>query len=151
MARVSTYLNFPGTTEQAFLFYKSIFGGEFIGRVARFKDAPADPNCPLSEAELNKVLHIEIAILGGHILMGTDAPDTIGMNGGARPKSYLNLEPDSKEEADRLFHALALNATIEMPIQAMFWGAYYGCLIDQFGVGWMVNYAPINANSNATQ
>lgn len=142
MPRVSTYLNFPGNTEEAFNFYKSVFKTEFAGPIARFDSAPPNPDCPpMSDADKNLVLHIELPILGGHMLMGTDAPDSMGFNCRPGTNVHINLEPDTREEADRLFSALAVGGKIEMPIQDMFWGAYFGSCTDKFGVQWMINCA----------
>lgn len=142
MARVSTYLNFTNETEAAFTFYKSVFGGEFNGPIHRFSDAPTDPSRPaLSASEQNLVLHIELPILGGHVLMGTDAPESMGFKLNPGNHVYINLEPDTRAEADRLFNALAVGGQINMPIQDMFWGAYFGSLTDRFGIQWMVNCA----------
>lgn len=140
MARVSTYLNFPRSTEEAFLFYKSIFGAEFSGPIARFKDAPAQPGQPpLAEADQNLVMHIELPILGGHVLMGTDAPESMGFTVSCGNNMNINLELDSRADTDRLFNALAAGGIIEMPLQDMFWGAYFGNLVDRFGIRWMFN------------
>ena len=141
MARVSTYVNFPGSTEEAFNFYKSVFKAEFVNGIQRFGDMPADPNqAPMSESVKKMVLHVELPILGGHILMGTDAPKEMGFNVVQGNNMYINLESDSKEEATRLFNELSAGGKIEMPIQDMFWGAYFGSLTDKFGINWMVNY-----------
>ena len=137
MARVNTYLNFAGHTEKAFEFYRSVFGGEFIGGINRFKDAPSDPNQPMPPGIENMVMHVALETLGGHQLMGTDAPKEMGFSVTEGNNVYISLEPDSKAEADRLFNALAVNG---MPIQDMFWGAYFGSLTDQWGVHWMVNF-----------
>lgn len=140
MARVSTYLNFPGTTEQAFLFYRGVFGGEFSGPINRFSEVPADPGQPpLSEADKKLVVHIELPILAGHVLMGTDAPESMGFTVHHGNSVHINLEPDTRAETDRLFNALAVNGTIDMPLQVMFWGDYFGSLTDQFGIRWMFN------------
>lgn len=140
MARVSTYLNFPGNTEEAFYFYKSVFGGEFIGPVMRFRDVPPQPDQPpMAESDLNLIMHIELAILGGHVLMATDAPASMGFMVDFGNNMSINLEPDSRAETERLFHRLAENGEIEMPLADMFWGAYFACLRDQFGVRWMFN------------
>lgn len=140
-ARVSTYLNFPGNTEEAFRFYKSVFNTDFINGIQRFGDIPPDPNQPpFAEAVKKMVLHIELPILGGHILMGTDAPKEFGMTVNYGNNMYINLEPESREEAKRLFDELSAGGKIEMPIQDMFWGAYYGSCTDKFGVNWMINY-----------
>ena len=140
MARVSTYLNFPRCTEQAFVFYRSVFGGEFNGPVHRFADAPAAPgHPPMAEADKALVMHVELPILGGHVLMGTDAPGSMGFTLVQGSNVHINLEPDTRAEAERLFNGLALNGKIDMPLQDMFWGAYFGSLTDPFGVHWMVN------------
>jgi len=140
MGRVSTYLNFPGTTEQAFAFYRSVFGGDFNGPVHRFGQAPAAPGQPaLSEADKNLVMHIELPILGGHLLMGTDAPESMGFTVVRGNGVHINLEPDTRAETDRLFTALSAAAKVDMALQDMFWGAYFGSLTDQFGIRWMFN------------
>jgi PhnB protein len=142
MARTSTYLNFNGKTERAFEFYRAIFGGEFIGPVHRFKDVPATPGQPPMPAEAaDMVMHIELALLGGHVLMGTDAPESMGFAVTPGNNMHINLEPDSRAEADRLFSALAVGGLVEMPLQDMFWGAYFGSLTDNYGIRWMVNCA----------
>lgn len=140
MARTSTYLNFPNHTEEAFNFYKSVFGGEFNGGINRFKDIPADDNAPAMNDELkNMVMHVELPITGGHMLMGTDAPEQMGFKVNFGNNMYLNLEPDTREETKRLFDALSEGGKVEMELQDMFWGAYYGSCTDKFGVQWMFN------------
>ena len=140
MARVTTYLNFPRSTEEAFLFYKSVFGTEFSAPIARFKDIPANPDHPpLAEADKNLVMHISLPILAGHVLMGTDAPDTMGFTLSQGNNISINLEPDTRAETERLFNALAVGGKAEMPLQDMFWGAYFGNLVDRFGTRWMFN------------
>ena len=141
MARVSTYLNFPHNTEEAFNFYKSVFGGEFSGGgIARFSDIPSSPDMPpLPEEDKNLVMHIELPILGGHVLMGTDAPESMGFQVNFGNNVHINLEPDTREETKRLFTALSGGGKITMELQDMFWGAYYGSCTDKFGVQWMFN------------
>ena len=140
MPSVSTYLNFKNQTEEAFNFYKTVFGGEFIGGIHRFSDIPpSEGQPPIPEADKHLVMHVELAILGGHKLMGTDAPESMGFNIVSGNNVYINLEPDTKTEADRLFKAFSTNGTIQMPMQDMFWGAYYGCCTDRFGIQWMIN------------
>lgn len=143
MARVSTYLNFNGQTEAAFEFYRSVFGGEFQAPgIQRFKDMPASPGQPPMPAEVaNMVLHVELSILGGHVLMGTEAPEAMGFHLTQGNNVHINLEPDTRLEAEHLFHALSAGGTVEMPLQDMFWGAYFGSFKDKFGVQWMVNCA----------
>jgi PhnB protein len=142
MPRVSTYLNFPGTTEAAFTFYRSVFGGEFNGPVHRFGDMPPQPgHPPMGEAEKQMVMHVELPILGGHVIMGTDAPESMGFTCKPGNNLHLNLEPDTRAEADRLFNALSAGGKVETPMQDMFWGAYFGSCTDRFGINWMVNCA----------
>jgi PhnB protein len=141
MARTSTYLNFPGNTEEAFNFYKSVFGGEFGNNgIARFADIPPmEGMSPMDEADKNLVMHIELTITGGHVLMATDAPASMGFTVNFGNNVYINLEPDTKEETKRLFDALSAGGKVTQDLQDMFWGAYYGSCTDQFGVNWMVN------------
>lgn len=142
MARVSTYLNFPRSTEAAFLFYKSVFGTEFSGPVGRWRDMPPDPDRPpVPEADLDLVMHVELPILAGHVLMGTDAPESAGFTVTPGNNVYITLEPDTRAETDRLFQGLAEGGQVEMPLQEMFWGGYFGSLADRFGVRWMFNCA----------
>jgi PhnB protein len=142
MARVSTYLNFPRSTEEAFTFYKSIFGGEFGGNgITRFGDLPPSNDMPpLPEHDKDLVMHIELTVTGGHVLMGTDAPESMGFTVTTGNNVHLNLEPDTKEETIRLFYALSAGGTITMELQDTFWGAYYGSCIDRFGIQWMFNF-----------
>jgi PhnB protein len=141
MPRVSTYLNFPRATEEAFVFYKKVFGTEFAGPVMRFGDMPANPDHPLAEADRNLVMHVELPILGGHVLMGTDAPESMGFALVPGNNVFINLEPDGRAETDRLFQALSAGGKIAMPLQQMFWGGYFGSLVDRFGIHWMFNCA----------
>ena len=142
MARVSTYLNFPRTTEAAFEFYRSVFQTEYLGPVARFREMHTDPGqAPLRAEDGNLVMHIELPILGGHVLMGTDAAESMGFSVTPGNNVYINLEPDTRPDTDRLFAALAAGGTVEMPLQEMFWGGYFGSLTDRFGIRWMVNCA----------
>jgi len=140
MARVSTYLNFARSTEEAFEFYREVFGTDYNAPIARFRDIPPQPGQPLmSEADGNLVMHVELPILGGHVLMGTDAPESMGFAVSGGNNMYINLEPDDRGETDRLFNALAAGGKVEMPLQEMFWGGYFGSLVDRFGVQWMFN------------
>ena len=141
MARVSTYLNFPRNTQEAFNFCKSIFGGEFSGGgVAHFSDIPlVDGTPPIADEDKNLIMHIELPILGGHVLMGTDAPESMGFNVNFGNNSHINLEPDSRSETKKLFDALSVGGSVTMELQDMFWGAYYGSCTDRFGVQWMFN------------
>lgn len=142
MARVSTYLNFPRNTEQAFLFYKSVFGTEFFGNIMRHSDIQTPPGTPpLPDEDRNLIIHIELPILGGHVLMGTDAPESMGFTVTMGNNLFINLEPDTRAETDKLFAALAEGGSVGMALQEMFWGGYFGSLTDKFGVQWMFNCA----------
>lgn len=141
MARVSTYLNFVNQTEAAFTFYKSVFGTEFEGDgITRMGQVPPQPGQPeLSEADKNLVMHVSLPILGGHQLMGTDAPESMGFKVIFGNNMYINLEPDTRSEVDRLFKLLSEEGKVEMEPQVMFWGDYFASCQDKFGVGWMFN------------
>jgi PhnB protein len=140
MAKVSVYLNFNRTTEEAFVFYKTVFGTEFIGEVARMGDVPTmEGQPPIADADKNLVMHVALPLLGDFVLMGTDAPESMGFEVNYGNNVYINLEPDTREEADRLYRALSEGGKAEMPMQDMFWGAYYGSCTDKFGIQWMVN------------
>ncbi|GAA5163173.1 VOC family protein [Viridibacterium curvum] len=139
MVKMNTYLNFPGTAEEAFNFYKSIFGGEF-GMLSRYKDGPPMEGAgPLSPELGEKILHVSLPI-GDNMLMASDAvppmcpPVTMGTN------VSISLHPDSEAEGKRLFDALSAGGEIQCPYQPMFWGAVYGMCTDKFGIQWMVNY-----------
>lgn len=143
MARVSTYLNFDGNAEEAFDTYKKVFGTEYLSPVSRFKDVPQDPNSPeLSDVEKEMVMHAELPILAGHVIMATDIIESMGQTLKIGNNTTINLEPDTVEEAQRIFDALSEGATDVMPLTKMFWGATWGVLLDRFGVRWMFNVAP---------
>lgn len=141
MARVSTYLNFERNTEKAFNFYKSIFGGEFSADgISRFGDVPPTEGAPeLSDEDKKLVMHVELPILGGHSLMGSDMPENMGYNLKKGNDVYIMIEPDSRTETEKLFNALKEGGIVEMELQDTFWGAYYGSCSDKFGVNWMFN------------
>ena len=140
MASVSTYFNFPRCTEEAFQFYRSVFGGDFNGPIHRFGAMPAAPGQPpMPEADKNLVMHIELPIIGGHVLMGTDAPESMGFTVTPGNQVHINLQTDSREQSDRLFKGLSAGGKVDMPMADMFWGAYFGSLTDRYGVRWMVN------------
>jgi PhnB protein len=139
MTKLNTYLNFAGNTEEAFNFYKSVFGGEFTS-VVRFKDMPMQGvNIPREDE--NKILHIGLPIGKDNVLMATDTLELLGQKLTQGNNVYISVHPENKEEADRIFNALSVSGTIEMPIADQPWGDYYGSLKDKFGVQWMVNYA----------
>lgn len=141
MPKVSTYLNFPRQTEEAFNFYKSIFGGEFMS-VNRFGEIPPmDGVPPIPDADKNLIMHIAYPILDGHLLMGTDAPESMGFRINPGNNVYIMIHLDSRQDTDRYFKALSEGGHVEQPLQDQFWGDYYGSLKDKFGVQWMLAYA----------
>ena len=142
MASVNTYLNFPRNTVEAFNFYKSVFGGEFVGGISRFREIPpSEKTPPLPEEDKDLVMHIALPILNGHVLMGTDAPESMGFKVTFGNNVYISLHPDTREETRRFFKALSNGGKVEMELQDMFWGDYYGSCSDKYGVQWMFNCA----------
>ena len=142
MASVSVYLNFRDSCEAAFHFYREVFGGEFNGPIHHMGEAPPMPGGPaLAAADADLVMHVELPILGGHVLMGTDAPESMGFKLTQGNNVHLNLEPDTRAETERLFAALGQGGQVQMPLQEMFWGGYFGSLTDRFGICWMFNCA----------
>jgi PhnB protein len=139
MTKVNAYLTFEGNCEEAFNFYKSIFGGEF-SYVGRYKDMPRSEggSLPLEEAE--KIMHISLPISSETVLNGCDSssvfgpPTTIGNN------ISLSINTDNEKEAIRLFYELSSDGKILMPLDKVFWGALFGMFKDKFGINWMVNY-----------
>ena len=140
MASTSTYLNFARNTEEAFNFYKTVFGTEFCDPIARFGAIPAQEGMPpMEEADKNLVMHVALPITGGHLLMGTDAPETMGFTVNFGNNVYINLQPDTREETKKLFEKLSAGGKVSMDLQDMFWGDYFGSCTDKFGVQWMFN------------
>ncbi|OBY72821.1 VOC family protein [Acinetobacter gyllenbergii] len=141
--QLNHYLNFKGQTEQAFNFYKSVFGGEFA-MLSRYGDMPPTEGVSLSEADKNLVLHVSLPINEFTVLMASDVNDQFcAQNSIFTPGNNhyisINLDPDEQDEAQRLFNALSANGQIEMPLEKTFWGALYGAFTDQFGIKWMIN------------
>ena len=137
MATVNPYLNFNGNTEEAFKFYKSVFGGEFI-TIQRFKDTPEADNIP--EADRDKIMHIALPVGDGTILMATDALESMGHPLTVGNNFYMSVNAVSEKEADKLFAALSAGGRITIPLEKAFWGAYFGIFTDKFGIQWMINY-----------
>ena len=150
MARVSTYLNFPRNTEEAFNFYKTVFHSDFVGGITRMNEVPQEPGQPaIDDADKNLVMHIELPILGGHSLMGTDAPESMGFVLRPGNNMAINLMPDTQDEAERLFRELSDGGEVEMPLQKMFWGDYFASFRDRYTTRWMINYTPNQAPTQA--
>lgn len=138
MAAVNPYLLFNGTCEEAFQFYKSVFGGEFP-YLGRFKDAPAgEGDAPLSDADANRIMHVSLPI-GNTILMGSDSHPKYG-DVGFGDNISISINAESREETEKIFNGLSAGGKVEMPLSDTFWGAYFGMFKDKFGVNWMVNF-----------
>ncbi|MBI5473819.1 MAG: VOC family protein [Ignavibacteriae bacterium] len=137
MPTLNPYLNFAGNTEEAFKFYKSVFGGEFLN-VTRFKDMPPDaPKAAENEREM--IMHIALPIGKGNVLMGTDTLESMGHKLTVGNNFSITIKPESREEADKLFKGLSEGGTVAMPMADAFWGAYFGMFTDKFGIQWMIN------------
>jgi PhnB protein len=142
MATINPYLNFNGNTEEAFNFYKSVFGGEFAA-VMRFGDVSQTGGCDgmkVAENELDKIMHIALPIGRGNILMATDGLESMGQNFKVGDNFSISITADSRAEADELFGSLSEGGKVEMPLAEAFWGDYFGMLQDKFGIQWMVSY-----------
>lgn len=139
MASTSTYLNFARNTEEVFAFYKTVFGTEYVGEIMRFRGVPPDPTHPMAEEDKDLIMHIQLPVTGGHMLHGTDAPESMGFVVTRGNGMYIMLEPDTRAEADRLFAALSPGGKVEMGMSVQFWGDYFGSVVDKYGVGWMIN------------
>ena len=140
MAQINPYINFNGNAEEAFNFYKSVFGGEFA-KIMRFKDL-ASSEYPIPEKEANKIMHIALPI-GKNVLMANDVPESMGRTNENENRSKISISAESKEEADKLFNGLSAGGQIEMPISDSPWGSYFGMFRDKYGIEWMVDYDPI--------
>ncbi|MBU2913320.1 MULTISPECIES: VOC family protein [Reichenbachiella] len=143
MASVNTYLNFSDQTEEVFNYYKTIFGGEFAGDgFSRFGDIPPSDDMPaIPESDKDLIMHVELPILGGHSLMGCDAPASMGFKLNKGNNVHISIQMDSREETDALFSKLASDGVITMPLAEMFWGDYFGSCTDRYGIQWMLNCA----------
>ena len=137
MALINPHINFNGNAEEAFTFYKSVFGGEFT-KVIRFKDL-AGPEFPVAEKEENKIMHIVLPI-GKTMLMANDVPESMGRTNKNENRSKIVINAESKEEADKLFNGLSVGGQIEGPIGDSPWGSYFGCFRDKYGIEWIVEF-----------
>jgi len=139
MTKLNPYLSFKGNCEEAFNFYKSVFGSEFLF-VGRFSDMPENPDSPITEKDKDKIMHITLPISQETILYGCDTLDSFGNQIVTGNNISLSIETDSIEEATRLFNGLSSGGNITMPLDKTFWDAYFGMFTDKFGINWMVNY-----------
>ncbi|MDO6436851.1 VOC family protein [Cyclobacterium sp. 1_MG-2023] len=140
--KINPYLNFDGDAEEAFSFYKSVFGGEFSAFM-KMGEAPEAEKLP--KEEQSRVMHISLPIGKDTILMASDTMPSMGQTLTKGNTNYISIHPESREEADRLFNGLSEGGEIEMPMEDQFWGDYFGSFTDKFGINWMVNYNPANA------
>lgn len=141
MAQINPYLHFNGNAEEAFTFYKSVFGGEFAA-IVRFKDMPDNPDFSVSETEANKIMHIALPIGKSNVLMASDVPEFMEQVSENENRSKISISTESKEEADRLYQGLSAGGKIEMPISNSPWGSYFGMFRDKYGIEWMIDYDP---------
>lgn len=139
MALINPHINFNGNAEEAFNFYKSVFGGEFL-KIMRFKDMASD-DFPVAEHEANKIMHIALPI-GKNFLMANDVPESMGRTNENENRSKIAITATSKEEADKIFNGLSAGGQVEMPMSDSPWGSYFGMFRDKYGIEWMVDYDP---------
>jgi len=139
MAQINPHINFNGNAEEAFKFYKSVFGGEFA-IIMRFKDI-SSPEFPVTEKEANKIMHIALPI-GKNVLIANDVPESMGKTNENENRSKISISAESKEEADRLFNGLSVGGQIEVPIGDSPWGSYFGMFRDKYGIEWIVDFDP---------
>jgi PhnB protein len=137
MVAVNPYLNFPGNTEDAFNFYRSVFGGDFV-MLQRFKETAESAKIPA--ADQDKIMHIALPLSNGSVLMGTDALESMGQKLNKGDNFSLCISASSKDEADMLFGKLSDGGIVTMPMMDMFWGAYFGMVTDKFGIQWMMSF-----------
>ena len=139
MAQINPHINFNGNAEEAFTFYKSVFGGEFA-IIIRFKDI-SSPEFQVTEKEANKIMHIALPI-GKNVLMANDVPESMGKTNENENRSKISISAESKEEANRLFNGLSVGGQIEVPIGDSPWGSYFGMFRDKYGIEWIVDFDP---------
>ncbi|MBR2648856.1 MAG: VOC family protein [Sediminibacterium sp.] len=139
MPSINPYIHFNGNAEEAFTFYKSVFGGEFV-TVVRFKDMPPNPEYPFPEAEADKIMHIALPIGNHNVLMASDTPSFMGTHNEKETRSKISIGATSKEEADKLYTGLSAGGEIEMPIGESPWGSYFGMFRDKYGIEWMIDF-----------
>lgn len=140
MAQINPYIHFNGNAEEAFTFYKSVFGGEFA-MISRFKEMSI-PEHPIAENEAEKIMHIALPIGKCSVLMGSDTPEFMGTHNENENRSKISISAESKEEADHLFKGLSEGGIVEMPVEDSPWGSYFGMFRDKFGIEWMVSFDP---------
>ena len=140
MAHTSIYLNFMGNAEEAFNFYKSVFGGEFA-TIVRFKDLSFEGS-PNLEKEADKIMHIALPIGKHSVLMASDTPEFMGKHNENENRSKISISVESREEADKIYNELSVGGKVEMPIGDSPWGSYFAMFRDKYGIEWMVDFDP---------
>lgn len=143
MKSINPYLNFPGNTEEAFNFYRKIFGGDFPGGIFRFDGTPGSEK--LNSEDKQKIMHMALP-MGNNMIMATDALPSMGFTINFGNNMYIYIDAESRDEADKLFNGLAEGGKVEMPMADQFWGDYFGSLIDKFSVQWMIGYSTSKEN-----
>lgn len=141
MAQINPHINFNGNAEEAFTFYKSVFGGEFT-KIIRFKDITS-AEFQVSESEANKIMHIALPI-GKNVLMANDVPESMGRTNENENRSKISISAESKDEAEKLFHGLSAGGQLEVPLEESPSGSYFGMFRDKYGIEWMVDFDPKN-------
>jgi PhnB protein len=139
MAQINPHINFNGNAEEAFTFYKSVFGGEF-GKIIRFKEL-SGPEFPVPEKEAEKIMHIELPV-GNNILIANDVPEALGPTNENENRSKISVQAESKAEADKIFKSLSAGGNVEMPISDTPWGTYFAMFRDKYGIEWIVEFDP---------
>jgi PhnB protein len=145
MATINPHINFNGNAEEAFTFYKSVFGGEFE-KIIRFKDI-SSAEFPVAENEAHKIMHIALPI-GRNMLMANDVPEIMGRTNENENRSKIYISAESRDEADKLYNGLSIDGQIEGPIGDSPWGSYFGCFRDKYGIEWIIDFAPKDNGSN---
>lgn len=146
MALINPHINFNGNAEEAFTFYKSVFGGEFA-KIIRFKDLSIT-GFTISEKEKNKIMHIALPVGKSNMLMANDVPEMLGKTNEHENRSKIAITAESREEADKLFNGLSAGGQVEMPIGNSPWGSYFGMFRDKYGIEWMVEFDPNRRDQN---
>lgn len=142
MAKINPHILFKGNTEEAFQFYKSVFGGDFA-MITRMKDLPNDPNNPVSENESNKIMNIALPIGKSNILMGSDVAEQFMDHELVTGNRYtIAISAESKEEAEKIYNGLSVDGFIEIPLSESPWGSFFGMFTDKFGIQWMIDFDP---------
>jgi PhnB protein len=142
MATINPWINFNGNAEEAFTFYKSVFGGEF-SKIVRFKDI-ASEEMPVSEKEENKIMYIALPIGNNTTLIANDVPEVLGQVNEHENRSKILVSTENREEADRLFNDLSAGGEVEGPMGNSPWGTYAGMFRDKYGIEWIIEFSPAN-------